>query len=148
MTTPSVPSMKGKGLHMLLWELSDNEEDAAMDTGVDIPHDPQWPWFHDFCAYMGVSEQVPEGWMAIQWWGVSLLVSISWQGTNKNFTVQLTALTSGLEVPCMWLSGSHVIIHLQQACIFTGWNHNIKALQPSQGWHCGGSAVHQMWDPA
>ena len=74
MTTPSVPSMKGKGLHVLLRELSDDEEDAAVDTGtgVDIPHDPQRPWFHDFCAYMDVPEQVPEGWTAIKWWGVSL----------------------------------------------------------------------------
>ena len=77
MPMPSVPSIKGKGLHALLRELSDDEEDAAMDIGVDIPHDPQQPWFRDFCAYMDVPEQVPEGWTAIQWWSVCCLVSIS-----------------------------------------------------------------------
>jgi hypothetical protein len=76
MTTPSVPSTKGKGLHALLRELSDDEEDAAVDTGVDIPLDPQRPWFRDFSAYMDVPEQVPEGWTVIQWWGVSLSVFI------------------------------------------------------------------------
>jgi hypothetical protein len=76
-TTPSVPSTKGKGLRALLRELSD-DEDATVDTGVDIPQDPQRPWFRDFCAYMDVHEQVPEGWTAIKWWGVSLSVRSSY----------------------------------------------------------------------
>jgi hypothetical protein len=73
MTMSSVPSTMSKGLHALLQELSDDEEEAAADT-IDIPTDPQWPWLHDFCAYMDVCEQVLEGWMVIQWWGVSTLV--------------------------------------------------------------------------
>ena len=64
--------MKSKGLRALLRELDDNEEDNVADTGVDVPDDPQWPWLHDYQAYMDVPEQVPEGWMAVQWWGVSI----------------------------------------------------------------------------
>ena len=46
-----------------------------MDTGLDVPDDPQWPWLRDFRAYVDVLEQVPEGWMAIRWWGVSTVGS-------------------------------------------------------------------------
>jgi len=70
----SVPLTKSKGLCALLRELSDDEEDTAVDTGIDIPTDPQRPWLRDFSAYMDVREQVPEGWTAIQWWGISLSV--------------------------------------------------------------------------
>ena len=71
MKTPSIISAKRKGLHALLRELSDDEEDVA-DIGVDVPDDPQRPWYRDFCAYMDtIHEQVPEAWTAIQWWGVS-----------------------------------------------------------------------------
>jgi hypothetical protein len=69
---PSVLSTKNKGLHALLRELSDDEEDMAVDTGVDVPDDPQWPWLRDYHGYMDVREQVPEGWMAVQWWGVRI----------------------------------------------------------------------------
>jgi hypothetical protein len=72
----SVRDSKGKGLHTLLRELSDDEEEAAMDTGLLVPDDPQRPWLRDYLAYMDVLEQVPEKWSAIQWWGVSILVSI------------------------------------------------------------------------
>jgi hypothetical protein len=71
-----VQSRKNKGLNALLQELSDDEEDTTMDTGSDVPDDPQQPWIHDYCAYINVPEQVPEGWTAIQWWGVSTSVSI------------------------------------------------------------------------
>jgi hypothetical protein len=37
---PSVLSIKGKGPYTLLQELSD-KEDANVNTGVDIPNDPQ-----------------------------------------------------------------------------------------------------------
>jgi hypothetical protein len=67
---------KGQGVECALRELSD-DEDNMMDTGSDVPDDPQRPWLHDFRAYMDASEQVREGWSAIQWWGVSILVSIS-----------------------------------------------------------------------
>jgi hypothetical protein len=70
-------SRKDKGLNALLRELSDNKEDITMDTGSDVPDDPQWPWICDYRAYMDVPEQVLEGWTAIQWWGVSTSVSIS-----------------------------------------------------------------------
>jgi hypothetical protein len=73
---PSTLLTTSKGLHALLQELSDDEDNEA-DTGMDIPTDPQRPWLHDYCAYMDVPEQVPEGWTAIQWWGVSFLVGMS-----------------------------------------------------------------------
>ena len=56
---------KDKGLNVLLRELSDNKEDTTMDTGLNVPDDPQ-PWIHNYHAYMDVSEQVLEGWTAIQ----------------------------------------------------------------------------------
>ena len=46
MTRSSAPSRKDKGLRALLQELSDDEEDTAMDTGLDVPDDPQRPWCH------------------------------------------------------------------------------------------------------
>ena len=70
-TTPSVPSTKNKGLHALLQELSD-DEDMAVDTGVDVPNDPRQPWLRDYHGYMDVCEQVPEGGTAVQWWGVRI----------------------------------------------------------------------------
>ena len=73
---PSAQSRKNKGLQALLRELSD-DEDTMMDTGLDVPDDPQRPWLCDYHAYMDVPERVPEGWSAIQWWGVSVSVSIS-----------------------------------------------------------------------
>jgi hypothetical protein len=73
MTMLSIPLTTSKELCAMLQELSGDEEDVAADT-MDIPTDPQWPWLHDFCAYMDVCEQVPEGWMVIQWWGISNLV--------------------------------------------------------------------------
>jgi hypothetical protein len=64
--TPSQLLTTSKGLHALLQELSDDEDNEA-DTGVDIPNDPQHPWLWDYCAYIDVPEQVPKGWTAIQW---------------------------------------------------------------------------------
>jgi hypothetical protein len=72
LTTPSAPPTKHKGLHALLRELSD-DEDNVTDTKVGVPYDPQRPWLHDYQAYIDAVEQVPEGWTAIQWWGVSIL---------------------------------------------------------------------------
>ena len=57
-------------MHALLWELSDDEDDA-LDIGLDVPDDPQRPWLQDFWAYMNVVEQVPDGWSTVKWWGVS-----------------------------------------------------------------------------
>jgi hypothetical protein len=71
-----VQPRKDKRLNALLRELSD-DEDTTMDTGSDVPDDPQRPWIRDYRSYMDAPEQVPEGWTAIQWWGVSTLVSIS-----------------------------------------------------------------------
>ena len=56
-------------MHALLRELSDDEDDAV-DLGLDVPNDPQRPWLQNFCAYINVVEQVPDGWSAIKWWGV------------------------------------------------------------------------------
>jgi hypothetical protein len=74
---PSAQPRKGKGLHALLRELSDDEDNSTMmDIGLDsdAPDDPQRPWLRDYHAYINVPEQVREGWSAIQWWGVSFLV--------------------------------------------------------------------------
>ena len=65
MTRPSVPFRKNKGLRTLLRELTDDEEDAAVDTGVNVSDDPQRPWLCNYCAYVDVLEQVPEGWTAV-----------------------------------------------------------------------------------
>jgi hypothetical protein len=73
---PSVQPRKDKGLNALLRELSDDEEDTTTVSGSDVPDDPQRPWIRDYRAYIDVPEQVPEGWTAIQWWGVSTSVSI------------------------------------------------------------------------
>jgi hypothetical protein len=74
---PSKQSKKGKGLNALLRELSDDEEDTtAMDIGLLVPDDPQRPWLRDYRAYVDIPEQVPEGWSAIQWWGVSISVMV------------------------------------------------------------------------
>ena len=82
MTRPSALSRKDKGLCALLWELSDDEEDIVADTGLDVPYDPQWPWLCDYHAYMDVLKQVPEGWTAIQWWGIIIPDWIFIQATN------------------------------------------------------------------
>ena len=74
-------SRKGKGLHALLQELSNNEEATLVDPGLDVPDDPQWPWLHDYHD-MDILEQVPDGCMSIQWWGISITVSISCKKTN------------------------------------------------------------------
>jgi hypothetical protein len=66
---------KDKGLHALLPELSDEEEIVGM--GSDVLEYPQRPWLHDYCAYIDVWEQILEGWTVIQWWDVSISVSIS-----------------------------------------------------------------------
>ena len=68
----SALSRKDKGLHTLLRKLSDDEEDVVVDPGLDVPEDPQQPWLCDYRAYLDVLEQVPKGWTAIQWWGVSI----------------------------------------------------------------------------
>jgi hypothetical protein len=60
-----------KGLHALLRELSD-DEDNPTNTAPDDSEDPDWPWSRYFRAYMDVLEQVPDGWSAIKWWGVSV----------------------------------------------------------------------------
>jgi len=69
---PSAQLKKHQGVHALLRELSD-EEDGTVGIGLNVPEDPQWPWLHDYHAYMDVLEQMPEGWTAIQWWGVCIL---------------------------------------------------------------------------
>jgi hypothetical protein len=70
-TRSSAQSRNGKGLHVLLRELSDDEEPTA-DARLDVPDDPQRPWLRDYRAYIDTLEQVPDGWTAVQWWGVSV----------------------------------------------------------------------------
>ena len=52
------------GLPALLWELS-NDEDNVTDTPPGILDDPGQPWSQHFSAYMNASEQVPNGWSAL-----------------------------------------------------------------------------------
>lgn len=60
-----------RGLRALLRELSD-DEDNVTDSHTGVSEDPDRPWSRHFWAYMNVSEQVPDGWSAIKWWGVSV----------------------------------------------------------------------------
>jgi hypothetical protein len=60
---------KKRGLQALLRELSDDEENVT-DSPPGISEDPDRPWFQHFSAYINSSEQVPDGWSAIKWWGV------------------------------------------------------------------------------
>ena len=63
--------MSRKGLHVLLHDLSD-DEDIPMNTAPDLLEDPDQPWFRYFRAYMDALEQVPDGWSAVKWWGVRI----------------------------------------------------------------------------
>jgi len=76
---------KSKKVHKLLRELSSDEDDAV-DIGLDhdIPDDPQRPWLQDYQAYMNIVEQVPDGWTAVKWWGVSLFKLVSLGGLLVN----------------------------------------------------------------
>jgi hypothetical protein len=70
-----------KGLRALLRELSDDEDETA-NTGADVPDDPKRPWLRDFRAFMDAVEQVPDGWSAVKWWGVSVPTCYSYYPTN------------------------------------------------------------------
>jgi hypothetical protein len=67
-------SRKSKKLRALLRENSDEEEDMD-DIGGGFD-DPQRPWVNDYQAYMGAPEKLPQGWTAVQWWGVSGFILI------------------------------------------------------------------------
>ncbi|KAF8802671.1 hypothetical protein BYT27DRAFT_7215186 [Phlegmacium glaucopus] len=70
-----VPESKSKktkkGLRALLWELSSDDEDNDTNSHPGVSEDPDRPWSHHFWAYINVSEQVPDGWSVIKWWGVN-----------------------------------------------------------------------------
>jgi hypothetical protein len=66
-----------KGLHVLLRELSDDEDDAS-DGGPNVPDDPDRPWLRYFHEYIDKPEHVPEGWSSTKWWGVSLSILVVW----------------------------------------------------------------------
>lgn len=58
-----------RGIHILLRELSDDEDITTNSHhGVE---DPDRPWSRHFEAYMDATKQVPDGWSIIKWWGVS-----------------------------------------------------------------------------
>jgi hypothetical protein len=61
-----------KGMRALLRELSDDEDDST-SLGPNIPEDPKQPWLRHFRAFIDAAEQVPDGWSAVKWWGVSVL---------------------------------------------------------------------------
>ena len=56
----------------MLRELSD-DEDETVNLGDNISEDPNQPWLQHFRAFMDAVEQVPDGWSAVQWWGVKVL---------------------------------------------------------------------------
>ena len=68
-----------KGMCALLHELSD-DEDETVNIGPNVPEDPKRPWLQHFWAFMDAVEQVPDGWSAVKWWGVSVptLTSPNW----------------------------------------------------------------------
>ena len=67
----SATSKKTKrGIHTLLCELSD-DEDNTTDSHPGVSEDPNQLWCQHFETYMNVRKQVPDGWSAIKWWGVS-----------------------------------------------------------------------------
>ncbi len=51
-------------------------------------------------------------------------------------------------LPHVGLFGNYVVIGLKWMCFLTGWDHNIKTAQSSQGGHRGGPPVYQMCDLA
>ena len=63
-----------KGLCALLRELSDNEDETA-SMGHNVSEDPNQPWLQHFHPFIDAIEQVPDGWSAMKWWGVSVLSS-------------------------------------------------------------------------
>jgi len=67
----SPPKVIKKGVHALLRELSDDEDDI-MDCNPNMLDDPERPWLRHFREYIDAVEQVPSGWSTIKWWGVSL----------------------------------------------------------------------------
>ena len=66
----SSPKIVKKGVHVLLRELSD-DEDNIINRNHNTPDDPDRPWLRHFREYVDAVEQVPDGWSTIQWWGVS-----------------------------------------------------------------------------
>jgi hypothetical protein len=68
---PSTQPKKGKGLCALLRELSD-DEDELVCMGLHVLEDLKRSWLRNYHAYINVLKQMPEGWMAIQWWSVSI----------------------------------------------------------------------------
>jgi hypothetical protein len=63
-------------IRTLLRELSDDEEDSRASSPSMLEDDPSRPWLCDFHAYLDTTEHVPEGWTAIDWWGVSASISM------------------------------------------------------------------------
>jgi hypothetical protein len=61
-------------INKLLQELSDDEDDDSLDTRPRVSEDPSRPWLPKFQAYLDTTENVPDDWTAIQWWGVSPLL--------------------------------------------------------------------------
>ena len=69
----SSPKIIKKGVHVLLRDLSDNsDEDDVTDRNHNTPDNPEQPWLRHFYEYINAVEQVPDGWSAIKWWGISL----------------------------------------------------------------------------
>ena len=61
-------------MRALLCELSD-DEDETMTMGPNVPEDSKRPWLWHFREFMDAVEQVPDGWSAVRWWGVSVLTA-------------------------------------------------------------------------
>jgi len=67
----SMQTKPNKGMRALLRELSD-DEDETTNNCPDVPEDPNWPWLRHFHIFVDTVEQVPDGWSAVKWWGVSV----------------------------------------------------------------------------
>ncbi|KAG6876029.1 hypothetical protein C0993_006142 [Termitomyces sp. T159_Od127] len=67
-----------KGLNVLLWKLSDNENEEEMsqadkNPALNYSEDPNQPWVWYFDEYIYAKEKVPTGWSEVEWWGHDLL---------------------------------------------------------------------------
>ena len=78
LTGHATKSTKKDKAHKLLRIISDDEDDA-LDIGLDIPDDPQCLCLQEYQAYVNVADQVPDGWTAVKWWGVSVFkIGLPW----------------------------------------------------------------------
>lgn len=121
------PKLKKKSdlkISVLLWELSDDEDDGPMASAA--PTDPQRPWIPGFELYLGTQDHL-NGTSIVQWWGVSLLF-LSARSTSRNQILDECASPPCVGVTCGRLPVSDGLIHVKQACIFCCWPHDYQVV--------------------